>query len=257
MSRHGVPAVQDLPPMEPPVVVVGDVHLCDEQPEVTKRFLGWLESLGGEVKTLILLGDVFDMWAGRPQQHDPLPRRVIEALRVLREAGTRIAFLPGNRDFLFRGVDGVEIDLWADPVRTRWGDRTVLLTHGDQLCTADSGYQAMRRFFYGPWGRLGIRLFPYRLMRWLAVGLRRLSTRAIERKERTSMDIDYGEALRWMHEHDADTIVAGHVHTGVHHRHVGPPAREVLVLKDWEHGGSVIVHDEQGVRLESPFSPAP
>lgn len=254
-AARPIPAVRDLPAMTPPVAVVGDLHLCDEQPEVTARFLAWLAGQRGRLATLVLLGDVFDMWAGRAQQHEALPRRVIDGLRQVQKAGTRLAFLPGNRDLLFRGVDAADIELWPDPVRTRWGERTVLLTHGDQLCTADLGYQAMRRFFYGPWGRLGRLLFPYWLMRYLAGGLRRLSTRAIGRKQRAAMDIDYGAALAWMEEHGADLIVAGHVHTGVHHRHAGPPVREVLVLKDWEHGGSVVFFDEGGVRLEHPSVP--
>jgi UDP-2,3-diacylglucosamine hydrolase len=262
MSR--LPRVQDVEPPVPPVVVAGDVHLSPEAPEVTERFLAWLGGLEGRAGTLVLLGDVFDLWVGRPQQHDPVPRRVLPALARLAAAGTRIAFLPGNRDLLFRGVDGVPIDLWRDPVRTRFGDRTVLLTHGDLLCTADRGYQAMRRFLYGPGGHALNRLLPFRGKRCLGRSLRRLSARATRTKARADMDIDYGEALAWMERLGADAIVAGHVHTGVHHRHAGPPARDVLVLLDWERGGAVVVYDAEGLRLEpvtgtaaSPGSGAP
>ena len=52
--------------------------------------------------------------------------------------------------------------------------------------------------------------------------------------------------------HDAQAIVAGHVHTGVHHRHAGPPEREILVLKDWERGGSVITFDGETLGQRKP-----
>lgn len=249
---HALPDILDVPPMEPPVVVVGDVHLCVEEPEVTERFLGWVDSLVGRCKTLVLLGDIFDLWVGRAQQHDPLPLSVLPHLRELAEAGTRITFMPGNRDLLFRGVDDVPIEVWPDPVRTRWGDRVVVMTHGDQLCTADHGYQAMRRFFYGPGGHALDVVLPYRAKRWLGDGMRGLSLRETGKKVTASMDIDYGEALRWLEAYESDLLVAGHVHTGVHHVHAGPPRREVLVLKDWEHGGGVVIFDAEDVRLERP-----
>lgn len=247
-----IPAVHEVAPMAPPVVVAGDVHLCAEQPEVVRHFVTWLEGLRGMGGTLVLLGDVFDLWVGRPQQVDPLPRAVLPHLRALAAAGTRLVFMPGNRDLLFRGVDGVQIECWPDPVRTRWGERTVLLTHGDQLCTADRAYQAMRRFFYGPGGHALDLLLPYRAKRWLGDGLRRLSARETARKSRPSMDIDYGEALAWLEAHAADLLVAGHVHTGVHHVHAGPPRREVMVLRDWERGGGVVTFDRAGVSLAAP-----
>ncbi len=238
--------------MEPPVVVVGDVHLSPEEPEVTQQFLAWLETLPCSCATLILLGDLFEMWLGRPMQTDPLPKAVLAKIGTLGAGGMRIAFMPGNRDVLFRGADGVDIEIWGDPVRTTWGERRVVLTHGDQLCTADRAYQSMRRFIHGP-GRALTRIAPYWFMRWLGNGMRDLSTREIKKKAVATMDIDYGEARRWLEAYECDLLVAGHVHTGVHHSHAGPPHQDVMVLKDWEHGGGVVTFDAEGVRLEPPL----
>ena len=160
--------------------------------------------------------------------------------------------MPGNRDLAFRGADGVELDVLTDPVRMQVGERTVVFTHGDQLCTADAGYQALRRFFYGPGGAALDRFVPYAGKRWLGDGVRNLSMRETGKKSQTSMDIDYGEALRWMEHYEADTLVAGHVHTGLHHRHPGPPEREIFVLKDWERGGSVVTFEGDSVIHAAP-----
>jgi UDP-2,3-diacylglucosamine hydrolase len=247
--QRAIPPILDLPPLALPITVVGDVHLSEEDDELTLRFLNWLEGQAGRGGTLVLLGDIFDLWVGRAQQTDPLPARVFRVLKRLAESGTRLTFMPGNRDLLFSGVDGVPIELWPDPVRIRQGERTVVYTHGDQLCTADTGYLGMRDFFYGPGGTLMNWLIPFRAKRWMGEGMRRLSTRATGRKDTTTMDIDYAEAMRWMEHYEAEVLVAGHVHTGVHHRFAGPPAREVLVLKDWERSGGVIVSEGEAFRL--------
>lgn len=247
-----IPRALDVEPPALPLRVVGDVHLCAEQPRVVEQFLAYVASLEGTGGSLVMLGDLFDLWAGRRQQGDAVPRRVLEALRALAAAGTRLSFLPGNRDFEFDGADGLPIDLWPDPVRTRYGERVVLFTHGDQLCTSDLAYLALRRFIYSPYARILDALLPYGTKRWMGEAARDISRRATRVKARRTMDIDYGEALRWMAHYDADVLVAGHVHTGVHHRHLGPPAREILVLKDWDRGGSVIRFEGQRFALERP-----
>ena len=98
-----VPPVLDLPPMDPTVVVAGDVHLSPDDPAGAARFEAWLGSLEGRCATLVLLGDVFDWWVGRRQAREPFPRRVLDRLAALARAGTRLAFLAGNRDYAFDG----------------------------------------------------------------------------------------------------------------------------------------------------------
>ncbi len=246
-----IPPIVDVQPPAAPLRVVGDVHLCAEEPEVEACFRDYVASLEGTGGTLVLLGDVFDVWIGRPMQDDPVPKRALDALKRLIAAGTTVVFMLGNRDAAFRGADGFDAVLWPDPVRTTLGDKAVVFTHGDQLCTADHGYQAMRRFIYSPAGQ-SLEHLPYRAKRWLADGMRRLSRKETGKKPSYAMGIDYGHALRWLEAYGAEAIIAGHVHSGVHHKHPGPPEREILVLKDWERGGSVITWDGERLELTPP-----
>jgi UDP-2,3-diacylglucosamine hydrolase len=243
--------------MPAPVVVAGDVHLSAEHPQVAERFLGFLHGLAGRCATLVLLGDVFDYWVGRRQGHDPFERTVIGALDALARAGTRLAFQGGNRDYAFDGADGLAVEVWPDVVRTTWGGRRVLLTHGDLLCTADVRYQGMRRLLRSAPARGTLRALPHGAARWVARGLRDLSERETRRKAYASMGIDYGIARAWLDEHGADLLVAGHVHTGVHHRLPGEPVRDVLVLKDWDAGGGVVRWDGRSVDLVPPDAVVP
>jgi len=244
-----LPQITDLPPMVPPVTVVGDVHLSESHPEVEQRFLAWLERQGERGGTLVLLGDIFDWWVGRGQEREPRVQPAIEALRRLATRGVALCFQPGNRDFMLRRLPGVPLTIWPDLVRTTWGSQRVLLTHGDLLVTGDPTYLRMRGLLRFPPIRGLLGLLPYRWVETLARALRRTSGRAVQRKERRLLDIDYGLARRWLEVAEADLLVAGHVHTGVHHRLRGERPREVLVLKDWDGEGGVVRFDGAGVAL--------
>ena len=111
--RARLPAAIDLPPMEPTVVVVGDVHLSPERPDVAARFEAFLEGLSGKAKTLVLLGDVFDYWVGKKQAGEALPRRTFDRLKALAASGTRLAFLGGNRDYVVEAAEGTQLRVLA------------------------------------------------------------------------------------------------------------------------------------------------
>ncbi len=250
MSPIPLPAVLDLPPMEAPVTVVGDVHLSEHDPAVAARFSAFLATVP-EGSTLILLGDLFDWWVGRAQARLPFARGTLDRLREVASRGVRLAFLGGNRDFAFDGARNLAIEIWPDVVRTRWGDRTVVLSHGDLLCTADERYLRMRRVFRSPAARSFLRLSPFALTSRMARGARRISTADMERKSPTEVGLDYGEARRWLDGYDADALVLGHVHTGVHHRLEGDRPRDVYVLEDWARHANAITFDGAAIRLEA------
>lgn len=241
--------------MTAPVVVVGDVHLSPDHPDVADRFEAWLAGLAGRCAHLVLLGDVFEGWVSRRQAREPFVRRFLDRLAGLASAGTRLAFQGGNRDFAFDGAPGLPLDLWPDVVRTRWGTRTVLLTHGDLLCSADGRYQRMRKLLRSPVVD-GVRAaLPYAAATYLARGLRGLSEREVARKPYAVMGLDYAQVRGWLDAAGADVLVAGHVHTGVHHRLPGAPVRDVLVLKDWDAGGGVVTWDGSAIALVPPALP--
>lgn len=233
----GRPALADLPPLALPVTVVGDVHLSAREPAVQEAFLGFLRRLEGGGGTLVLLGDVFDWWVGRGQERDPAVAPVLEALARVATSGVALCFQPGNRDFAFRGGPGLPLAVWPDVVRTTLGGRRVLLTHGDLLVSGDTGYLRLRRVLRSRLVALGLAILPHAWLARVAGWLRRSSSRALARKDRRLLDIDYGLARRWLEAAGAEVLVAGHVHTGVHHRLRGPGALETLVLKDWSSTG--------------------
>ncbi|MCX7902155.1 MAG: UDP-2,3-diacylglucosamine diphosphatase, partial [Burkholderiaceae bacterium] len=126
---------------------ISDLHLSEAQPRTLARFE---ELLAGEAcahAELVILGDLFEYWAGDDAaDNDPVAQRVIVALRALRAAGVVLFVMQGNRDLLL-GADfaaATGATLLADPTQATIGSETVLLAHGDTYCTRDLAYQRFR-----------------------------------------------------------------------------------------------------------------
>src|SRR5690606_5417428 len=95
---------------------------------------------------LYILGDCFEAWVGDDDQ-SAFNQMIIQSLRQLTEQGTPVYFMRGNRDFLigdgFARQTGVT--LLPDPTVIHLYGQSVLLSHGDLLCTLDCKHQAYRK----------------------------------------------------------------------------------------------------------------
>jgi len=115
----------------PGALLVADAHYSDRRPEL----LDFLKSVAsGETAAtqLILMGDIFDLLFG------PIPlthARNAEAVATINAIAERIevVYLEGNHDFrlasLFPRVRVFALE--AQPVAAQWGEKRVLLAHGD------------------------------------------------------------------------------------------------------------------------------
>jgi UDP-2,3-diacylglucosamine hydrolase len=98
-----------------------------------------------QADALFILGDLFEYWVGDDMLGLPFEARCAQALRrhaaAAHPCAARQPRLPARRALLRR--DGLP-DL-ADPtvLRAGWGD-SLLVTHGDALCIADTAYQQFR-----------------------------------------------------------------------------------------------------------------
>ena len=78
---------------------IADLHLAPERPAITALFLQFLKTRARQAHALYILGDLFEAWVG-DDDDSALAVWVREGLRALREGGTALYFLHGNRDFL-------------------------------------------------------------------------------------------------------------------------------------------------------------
>jgi UDP-2,3-diacylglucosamine hydrolase len=135
------------------------------------------------------------------------------------------------------------------------GDRSILVMHGDQLCTLDEKYMAFRQQSRDPaWQQMMLeKPLDQRLM---IANLWRMQSKANNaNKPENIMDVTPDEVLRVLTQYQVTTLLHGHTHRpAVHNITLNNQPAQRLVLGDWREseGCAVIgVCDNQGLRLEN------
>jgi UDP-2,3-diacylglucosamine hydrolase len=237
------------------ILLISDLHLEQERPDISRAFLHFLESRASEAEALYILGDFFEVWIG-DDAISPFQRTIAQALRQLSDSGTRIYLMHGNRDFMIGQAFCREAgcSLLHDPSLVELGGEKVLLMHGDSLCTQDEAYMRLRRWLRNPLSLFILRNLPLAARRKLARKLRTESREQTRMKASDIVDVTPAEVPRIMAAHGVRTLIHGHTHRpAVHQLEVaGQPARRI-VLGDWDSQGWALQVDGQNWQL-TPFS---
>lgn len=230
---------------------ISDIHLTQDRPENTQRFLAYLESLDSNVSDLYILGDLFDVWVG---DDDPTPpnKPVKEALAKLTQRGVSVHFLAGNRDFLvgkeFFNTTQVSC-LEDETVIDLFGEKTLLM-HGDLLCTDDVQYQQIRQVTRSPAWRQETLSKP--LEERLALGQHYRQESHLNKKGKSTdiMDVDETAVVNVLEKHAVQRLIHGHTHRPNIHTHTAnsQPAKR-FVLAEWDNQGSVLDWSENGYEI--------
>ena len=176
-------------------------------------FYRWLESFrSAGVPTLVLLGDLFQVWIGLPAVQTEDQRELLGALGVLTASGRRVVYLRGNRDYFIEeplAEAGVLLhdqwDLVAAAGRVRF-------EHGDLINTSDRNYLRWREISRSGTVNGLFRLLPAARQRALAQRLERSlsKTNAFYKAYRPEREL-----ARWAEGLAAEgvrTAVLGHFH---------------------------------------------
>nr|WP_178116359.1 UDP-2,3-diacylglucosamine diphosphatase [Pseudomonas brassicae] len=235
-------------------MLISDLHLQEERPDITRAFLDLLATRARSAQALYILGDFFEAWIGDDAM-TPYQVSICQALRALSDTGTQVFLMHGNRDFLIGQAfcKAAGVTLLADPSVVELGGEPVLLMHGDSLCTRDEGYMKLRRYLRNPLSLWILRHLPLRTRQKLARKLRSESRAQTRMKANEIVDVTPEEVPRVMQQHGVLTLVHGHTHRPAIHKLVvgNTPARRI-VLGDWDRQGWALQVDEQGLQL-APF----
>ncbi len=115
---------------------VSDIHLgtrgCNAQ-----MLIDFLDSTDSE--TMYLVGDIIDGWRLRRSWYWPAAHNDI-VWRVMKRAkrGTRVVFIPGNHDEMFRQFAGLTfggIEIRRNAIHETADGRRLMVTHGDEFDT--------------------------------------------------------------------------------------------------------------------------
>ena len=232
---------------------VSDMHMDDERPDLQAAFFAFIEAYKSDMQALYLLGDVFEYWVGDDHM-SPQSLSVIRAFRTLTDSGVPVFLQHGNRDFLlgkrFLGLTG--ITLLPDIHTLQQGSDTLVLCHGDQLCTQDREYQRARYWLRKPSIQWLLRRLPLMMRLRTAEKARRYSKQHQSGQVRSALDVTPQAVTQLMAETDATILIHGHTHQPKEH-----PMRENkrrIVLGSWTNQGGVFVKATPDGITSIPFS---
>jgi UDP-2,3-diacylglucosamine hydrolase len=232
-------------------VFLADAHLLRPSDANYQRLLQFLEEQRGEIRTLYLLGDIFEFWVGYRHVVFAPYVPVLESLRRLREAGTEIVYVEGNHDFhmgnYFRDTLGCRV--LPDGGAIELGGRRVYLGHGDLANPRDRGYRLLRRLLRGPLLRYMIRLLPpdwtWGIAQWAGRRSRRGNP---DRQRRWNPEDILRQHASLRFEEGHQVVITGHFH---HPLLRVNSQGTLLALGDWIEQYSFATFENGAFRLDS------
>lgn len=220
---------------------ISDLHLTADRPALTAVLERYLTGAARTAAHVYILGDLFEYWAGDDDTDDPLNNHVAGLLAALGSTGTRVHFMPGNRDFLlgrdFATRAGLEI--LPEPTLINLDGQPVLLCHGDAECTDDLAYQAFRSQVRDPAYQARFLSQPLAARKQFIAGVRMKSEQAKAGKQADIMDVNAGAIAGLLRQNGYPRLIHGHTHRPALHVHeVDGHACERWVLSDWREDAS-------------------
>jgi len=220
---------------------ISDLHLGGDHVRTLDAFLRFMREVAPKHRELLILGDLFEYWAGDDDLADPVPQVVSGALIELKRRGVRVFLMHGNRDLLLGHgfMQHVGASLLADPTLASMGDQHVLLAHGDAYCTHDEAYMRFRAQARDPDYQ---RKFLVRSLAERKAFMGQARSRSEEHKHMKAADIMdvTPEAIRdAMRAANVTLMIHGHTHRPAQHEFVldhAPAQRRVL--PDWDFDGA-------------------
>lgn len=197
-------------------VWISDIHLGHKDCKAN-YLLDFLERI--ECQTLYLVGDIIDIWSLTrsfywPSEHN----QVIRAIMKIARDGTRVIYIPGNHDRLFREYAGEKfgnIEVHLQYLHTTATGKNLLVMHGDEL----DDVMRLSRFHRLIGDRaydllLFMSRLSYKLRQKFGYTYWSLAGYIKSRLSNAAQAIHCYEtaAMEWAASQSADGIICGHIH---------------------------------------------
>jgi UDP-2,3-diacylglucosamine hydrolase len=227
---------------------ISDLHLEESRPDITAIFLKFLGDASRSASELYILGDFFEVWIG-DDDLTAFNLKIMKALRTAADAGLKIYFMHGNRDFLIgkKFLRMTRCALLPDEYVLKIADRPILLMHGDTLCTADLNYVKFRKKSHNWLMQKFFLMKKLSTRQLIAANMRAKSKIHTSTVPDYLMDVTQSEVEQVMRKHKVKHMIHGHTHRPEsHHFEIDGQAVMRLVLAPWHDRGCVLIYDEQG-----------
>ena len=219
--------------------LAADIHLGPNSPKTAQAFYDFLLKARQEADALILCGDIFHAWVGSDLAMEP-PGWLALAIQHFRQAcqDIPIFFMRGNRDFLLdsRFARYVGAQLLDDQIILKTDLQSLVLTHGDELCTDDLKYQQFRQRVRNNTVQSWFLKLPLKWRLAIAGGLRQRSRKQQQTTSSYIGDVNEQSCIDLLNQHSQFLLIHGHTHRPAIHRltQASGPNLTRIVLPDWE-----------------------
>ena len=218
---------------------ISDLHLCAQRPDISEAFVRFCTQRAINAESLYILGDLSDAWLGDDDDSD-IAELLKSEIKKLTHAGVKVFIMVGNRDFLMgqQFAADCQCTLLADPSVIDLYGQSVLLMHGDSLCTEDAEYMAFRAQIRNPDMQQVLLSKSLDERRGIAKMLREKSRSANATKTEDIMDVTPSEVVKALNAHNVDIMIHGHTHRpAIHNLIVDSADAKRYVLGDWDKQG--------------------
>lgn len=198
--------------------VISDLHIRDSDDPLYAALLRLVRERPVAGDTLVLAGDVFDLFVGNKRVFKDRYSELAGALDQAARAGVSVHYIEGNHDFMIRRAFP-SVQVHAHEVELELEGKRFLVLHGDTADHRDLGYRALRILFRSPLMWLFLAAMPGK---WLDGFGKFLSRSSRERKPLlpAELPIERRERLRKVYRSFAagkiaegyDFVVMGHCH---------------------------------------------
>jgi UDP-2,3-diacylglucosamine hydrolase len=229
---------------------ISDLHLCESRPTIIEAFALFLKQVAADADALYILGDLFEYWAGDDAIQTGVHAQTIDALNQLSQQGVKVYLMHGNRDFLLGDVfsKATNCTILPDPSLISLHGQSILISHGDVLCTDDITYQQFRNEVRTDTWKAQFLSQPLSSRIAYIESIRAKSEQEKSTKLMGIMDVNVSAVTALLKKYNyPSTLVHGHTHRPMKHSHqINGHHCDRWVLGDWYDQGSYLRFDNQG-----------
>lgn len=246
---------------------IADAHLRNPSDDNYIQLLRFLKQNRGNIRTLVLLGDIFEFWMGYRSCVYSAYLPLLHELQALKVEGTEIVMVEGNHDFnvgpFFTETLGARVI--PEGACITLGETRIWVEHGD-LINPTCTYLWLRKLFRSRAARWLNRIIHPDLLWNIAAHLgmwskkRRARQGSITAKECTKAStcapIPKEKIIAAAHrglERGCDALVCGHFHCSWQQLRTQP---QITVVGEWGDLGTYAEHHAGTLEIRQ-FSPCP
>lgn len=128
------------------VFYISDIHLPEGSAPAARRFADFVKSIPQPRDTLVLGGDIFDLFVGNKKIFRQKFSGPLQAIRGAGERGVTVHYLEGNHDFHLASAFAhtPSFHFHTDDFSFNADGKRFYVSHGDLIDEEDKGYRLLR-----------------------------------------------------------------------------------------------------------------